>query len=189
MLKKFFVYLLGLVLVVGTVVYVFDLADDKAAVKTLRDKVGENQLVSFNPNSDYVRVANKVDGFDLPAYHWTVRRWRRQGLLFYLSQAPLLKTVMFTQGGRKAEVVYFRSETLGRNKVKSGLKKGILLKATIYTGVPEDTTGMNVSPNMLRTRKKAKSGIVYTDNQLNSKQLDIFNQGVLVPESITLIQK
>lgn len=184
MLKKFFVYLLGLVLVVGVAIYVLDLADDATAVRILRQEVGENQLVNFNADSDYVRVANKVDGFNLPAYHWAVKKWRRQGLLFYLSQEPLLKTVVFTRGGKRADVVYFSSKNFSPRP-----KRGTLMKATIYTGVPEDITGMNVSPNMLRARDKGKSGIDYTDLQLNDKQLDMFDRGVLVPESITFIQE
>lgn len=184
MLKKFIVYLLMAVLVVGAAIYILDLADDAMAVRILRQGTSENQLISFNADSDYVRVANKIDGFKLPAYHWAVKKWRRQGLLFYLSQESLLKTVVFTQGGKKAEVVYFSSENFSPRP-----KRGTLMRVTIYTGVPEDVTGVNVSPNMLSARDKGKSGIVYTDNQLNYKQLDMFDRGVLVPELITFIQE
>lgn len=188
-MKKFLVYLVLVVLLVVTSIYALDAADNIVAAGVLRQAIGKNQLISFNPDKNYVRVANKIDGFQVPAYHWAVRRWRRQGLLFHLSQEPLLKTIVFTRGGKGAEVVYLSSESLGQNEAGAFPKRGIPVKATIYTGVPDDLKGVNVSPNMLTVRDKGKPGIDYTDLQLNDKQLDIFDGGVLVPELITLVQK
>lgn len=190
MVKKFLIYLVLAVLVVVASIYALEAADNIMAVSVLRQAIGESQLASFNPDKNYVRAANKIDGFQVPAYHWAVRKWRRQGLLFYSSQEPLLKTIVFTRGGKRTEVVYLSSEPLGQNEAGAAFpKRGALLMATIYTGVPDDLKGVNVSQSMLIARDKARPGIDYTDLQLNDKQVDMFDGGVLIPESITVTQK